>query len=136
MDLDLFSDICNRILEIGNGHIEFIVLFGSQARGNWTTLSDIDIAIKTDIENKDERWELRILLAAEVGDLGNGVDIVFVEDVDWTMRYHIMMDGKILFERNEAWPDFVEQVIKYYPDYKIFEENFLNETLGNKLEWQ
>ena len=52
MDLDLFSDICNRILEIGNGHIEFIVLFGSQARGNWTTLSDIDIAIKTDIEDK------------------------------------------------------------------------------------
>ena len=64
------------------------------------------------------------------------MDIVFVEDVDWTMRYHIMMDGKILFERNEAWPDFVEQVIKYYPDYKIFEEKFLNETLGDKLEWQ
>ena len=61
----------------------------------------------------------------------NAVDVAIIQDANWALRYRIARDGIVLFQRDEdSWSNFIEEVLIYCPDYRMFKERLLRETLG------
>ena len=111
-------------------NVDFIVLFGSQARRDAMPGSDVDVAVSVPRATHSERLELKLNLIGRLTGPGRDFDIVVVEDVGWSLRFRIAHDGVVLYEREDGlWDKFVESVILYYPDWRVFEERFLEEFL-------
>ncbi len=125
-DLKNIRDV---ILRIGGDRIEFIAVFGSRARGTAHSLSDTDIAIKTTLPEVDDRWRLLMELVSALNGPEKRVDVILVEDVNWSLRYKIARDGLVLFAREGAWERFLADVMIHYPDYAIFERRFLDQVM-------
>ncbi|NWF94523.1 MAG: nucleotidyltransferase domain-containing protein [Candidatus Thorarchaeota archaeon] len=132
INTDLRDNIVRRVLRLANTPVDFIVLFGSKARGDSGPDSDTDIALSVPALTSTERSRLRLLLTAEFNGPNVKVDIVTVEDVNWSLRFRISRDGVILYERKDGlWNAFVELVIARYPDYHQFETRILREMMGS-----
>lgn len=124
------QEIVKNILKICEDGINFITLFGSRARGTHTERSDLDIAISTRSSEKKQRFDLRLKIISHLETWDQKVDVVIVEDSNWSLCYRIARDGVVLYQRNpDVWPNFLERVMIYYPDYRIFEERMLKEML-------
>ena len=121
--------IRDTILANSNGIVSLIVLFGSRARGDEHSQSDWDVAVLTDISDSRKRWNLLLSLSAALNGPNDRVDIVTIEDADWGLRFRIARDGVVLYERDNAWCDFVEQVLTYYPDYQVFQDRFIDDMI-------
>ncbi len=117
------------IMDIGGDRIAFIAVFGSHARATAHALSDIDIAIKTTLSESEERWQLLLELVSALNGPKRWVDVVLIENVNWSLRYRIARDGKVLFAREGTWERFLADVMIYYPDYAIFEQRFLEQAM-------
>lgn len=126
------DEIRDTILEHGGKSIKLIVLFGSRARDEMHNLSDTDVAIETTLPDKQSRWHLLMRLVSALNGPQLRTDIVLIEDANWSLRYRIARDGKVLYERDNAWTKFVELVIRYYPDYRIFEKRYLDQLLRDE----
>ena len=125
------SEIAERILRNTPDDINLIVIFGSRARGDHSKHSDFDIAIGTSIQDKKQRFNLRLQAISLLEGPEQPVDVVLIEDCNWTLRHRIAKDGVVLFQKNEdSWANFIEEVLIYYPDYRYFEQKFLKDTLG------
>lgn len=126
------DEIVHRVLKVAPEDISFIILFGSRARGDHSEASDLDIAISTTETDARKRFDLRLRVISELEGPDTPVDVVLVEDANWSLRYRIARDGVVLFQRNpDSWSDFIEEVLIRYPDYRIFEEHLLRESLGD-----
>lgn len=78
-------------------------LIGSQARGNPSPLSDVDIAVWHDPElDSRGRFDLQLSISSEAGRvLGTDeIDVVFLNDAPPLMRQRAIRDGKRLVERD------------------------------------
>lgn len=125
------KEMTKRIQEIVGEDLEFVVLFGSYARGDNSPISDIDIGVKTS-RNSEGNNSLQLKLAG-LGDTMSkpSFDIVLLDNASLTLQYRVVRDGEILYQRDSvAWPAFVEYVISRYPDWIIFLEQHLTESLG------
>jgi predicted nucleotidyltransferase len=72
--------------------VRLAVLFGSRARGQAASDSDVDLAVQ------GEGLE-PIHLAAELGEaLGVEVDVVEVDDVGYPLLKSIVRDGRVIYE--------------------------------------
>ena len=100
MQYHLDNSIVSRIQELGrNYRIRKIVLFGSSARGEHKSISDIDLAVfpLPEFEGKGR-------FCAEIDDLNSllKVDVVFVNvDTEQTLIDNIRKDGVVLYERHQ-----------------------------------
>lgn len=128
---EILDKIVNKIQDAIGKRLDFIVVFGSQARGNTHPLSDVDIGVKTSAA-ESERFEMRLKLAGLFDpDSRPRIDIVLLDGAPLTLQYRAVRDGKILFERgSEVWPCYVEQVLIRYPDWRIYLSNYLKESVG------
>jgi len=125
------DEIVDRIFNIAPDSINLIVVFGSRARGDHSKHSDLDIAISTSLEDKGERLKLRLQIISLLEGPKQPVDVVILEDTNWTLRHRIARDGFVIFQKNEdTWANFIEQVLIFYPDHRIFEQQFLKDSLG------
>ncbi len=125
------SEIAERILRITPDDINLIVIFGSRARGDYSKHSDFDIAIGTSIQDKKQRFNLRLQAISLLEGPEQPVDVVLIEDCNWTLRHRIAKDGVVIFQKNaDSWANFIEEVLIYYPDYRYFEQQFLKDSLG------
>ena len=70
-----------------------VILFGSRARGNFESYSDVDIAIESDEDLWDFLVELKGIL--EESDLPQKVDVVELSKVPEDLRRNILREGKI-----------------------------------------
>ena len=88
----LSDEIIKKIREIEQSNdIEFFV-FGSRARGDYKSNSDIDIAIK---EVVDSNKKYKILNDIDMLDIVYKIDIVFVQDIkNKEFMESIEKDGK------------------------------------------
>ena len=128
LDLD---EIADRILKVAPESINLIVVFGSRARGDHSENSDLDIAIGTSLHNKEQRFKLRLQVISHLEGPKQPVDVVILEDSNWTLCHRIARDGVVLFQKNDdTWANFIEKVLIFYPDHHIFEQQFLKDTLG------
>jgi len=128
---DLLREIVERIRACIGSRLEFIVLFGSAARGEIHPLSDIDVGVKSSAP-EGERGDLLLSLAGLYDfDSRPRVDIVLLDTASLTLKYRVVRDGRLLFQRDgEAWPRFVEQVLSRYPDWKTYLDRYLAESVG------
>lgn len=96
--MDLDEKLVKSIQKIGENYaIEKIVLFGSRARGDNRTVSDIDLAIFPLPE-----FNMRGHLASDIDDLRTllKIDIIFIdESVDTCLLENITREGVTLYER-------------------------------------
>ncbi|MCX8095002.1 MAG: nucleotidyltransferase domain-containing protein [Caldisericia bacterium] len=112
--------------------IEFAYIFGSFISN--TPFEDIDIGIylKKDLLDKinklDYIIELGIILENKLK--GFKIDLVILNDLEFTFLYHVFKEGKLLFSRNkEKYYDFLIYVIDNYLDYKEYRDYIIKEFL-------
>ena len=80
--------------------VDKIVLFGSRARGDHHDRSDIDLAVFCD-QASDEEWrQVLDCLREDRIDTLLKVDCVRFERSNAALKEHIMIEGKVLYEKN------------------------------------
>src|SRR3989344_6241271 len=106
-----------------------VYLFGSQAMGTAGPASDFDVGVLVeDVRVLFDRRKRNVLydalydmlsseIAKEVRRLCD-IDIVFLQDVDLQLQYHVAKQGKPLFEKDSrSFSNFKEQVMEQYADF-------------------
>jgi predicted nucleotidyltransferase len=80
--------------------VELAYLFGSQARGDAGSLSDVDIAVlfSQDLSTK-ERFEHLLQLSGELGSLFQRDDVFIVDlgDASPLLRHRVYYEGEVLY---------------------------------------
>ena len=104
--------------------VQTVFLFGSYGTVYQTPLSDIDFAVYYNREQtlKDEAALLnRLAIALDT----DQVDLVNLNKAYLVLRFRVINEGRIVFERNPVvTSDFIENVIRYYQDFAITMNKF------------
>ncbi len=100
-----------------------VYLFGSQAKGKATPLSDIDLCIVAPGSTAAERSEIQ-------GHGSEKIDIVFFDELPFTIRWRVLKEGKPLYVRDERFmADLRSRTFKDYMDFKPIIRKQMNEFL-------
>lgn len=102
--------------------LSLVLLFGSQAQGRITPLSDIDIAVLS-VRNKslDTYDKLRLTGAFQELFKSNQVDVVLLNRAGPLLRYEALTKGVILLDRDPAYHAAIHlQALRDYEDTKHF----------------
>ncbi|MBU0620137.1 nucleotidyltransferase domain-containing protein [Patescibacteria group bacterium] len=88
-------------------HINTIYLFGSQAKGNITKLSDYDFAILLDDKVDAKKYgQYQINIISELLRMikTNHIDLVILNNtkLPLLLKYNIIKDGKVLLDKNKS----------------------------------
>jgi hypothetical protein len=79
-------------------------LFGSYARGQASSLSDVDVAVLLDERlNDDARFNKRLQIITDLVGLlqTDNVDVVILNEVSLALGYRVLRDGLLLYSANE-----------------------------------
>jgi predicted nucleotidyltransferase len=109
------SDVITKIKDIGGDSINFIILYGSAARGRSTNLSDIDIAVFHS-GDKRERFQFRVKI---LGRIGNKFDIQTYQDLPLYIQNEILSSGEVIYfsDYTEIFNTFMK-TIREFEDFK------------------
>lgn len=106
-------------------------LFGSYIKGNFSKLSDIDIAVllkkEIDCENYLKiKLDLSVKLSEILRDLKTEIDIVILNESSITLKYQVIKYGEVIYKLDEKTRvNFETTVVDYYLDTKpIRDESF------------
>ena len=81
--------------------IMLVYLFGSLARGQETSLSDVDIAVLLE-ELPDDLLGFTLNLIDELSViLGDRVDLVFLNEAPPLLRHQVIKHGRVIYQRSE-----------------------------------
>ena len=104
--------------------VDKIVLFGSRARGDHHDRSDIDLAVFCD-QASDEEWQQVLdCLREDRIDTLLKVDCVRFERSNAALKEHIMIEGKVLYEKNG--PTTIERSKKRKEPTRMSENKLAN----------
>ena len=104
--------------------VDKIVLFGSRARGDHHDRSDIDLAVFCD-QASDEEWQQVLdCLREDRIDTLLKVDCVRFERSNAALKEHIMIEGKVLYEKNR--PTTIERPKNRKEPIKMSENKLAN----------
>jgi predicted nucleotidyltransferase len=116
------------IKEIALKHdLQLIYLFGSRATSRETKLSDIDIAV---LLNNRKVYKLKDLMLSLIFDFSrvfssDKIDLVILNKASLAVRYHVIYEGKILYEVNpETRYNYEVNSISLYLDFKRYEDEY------------
>ncbi len=116
--------------------VNAFILFGSLAEGKRRPLSDVDFAILLMKNVKKEKYlDMEFLISDIISSLlkTEEFDLVILNNAPPKVAYNILKDGKVFFIKNKiAFIDFKEYTIKYYLDFKYYEDEF-NKIFLEKL---
>ncbi len=97
-------------------NIELLIVFGSQASGKITPVSDIDVAVK--LKKGAEASKLELIYQIDSLFNGKNIDLVILtNDTDPLLLYEIFLNGKLLYEdrpgifdseRLRAWKLYID----------------------------
>ena len=89
-----------------------VYLFGSQAKGKATKLSDIDLCIVAPGSTAAERSKIQ-------GYGSEKIDIVFFDELPFTIQWRVIEEGKPLYVRDKRFmADLRSRPFKNYLDFK------------------
>jgi len=121
----------------GRDEVILVYIFGSQVKGNFSSLSDVDIALYLDEKlNKKERFDLRLRLIVKVCDILSyrRVDLIILNDAPLRLYYNIIKEGVILYSRDELKRIHSEvKIMSNYLDQKYY-QNRHNEILLEQIK--
>ncbi len=126
--------LINEIKKISE--INALILFGSIAKGSRKPLSDIDLALlfKKGVE-KEKYSSIELLVFDIISSIlkTEEFDLAILNNAPPKIAYNILKDGKILFVKDKmSFIGFKENIIKYYLDFKYYEDEF-NKIFLEKL---
>ncbi len=109
------SSVIAKIRDIGGAKIKFIMLYGSAAKGESTSLSDIDLAVYYHGDTK-ERFDFRIKI---LGRVSNKFDIQIFQDLPLYIQNEILSTGKVIYygDYKEIFNIFMK-TIREFEDFK------------------
>ncbi|RLE12476.1 nucleotidyltransferase domain-containing protein [Candidatus Aerophobetes bacterium] len=103
-----------------------VYIFGSQAKGIASSLSDVDIAVYLDEKlTRHQRFDLRLFLINRVCSLlgFKKIDLVILNDAPLILQYSILKDGVILYSRDEPKRINIEvKIMSKYFDQKYYQD--------------
>ncbi len=105
--------------------IVFAYLFGSQAKGQSTTLSDVDLAVFIDRRiSRSERFDIRLRLTNDLSAIaGTKVDLIVMNDIPIQLAYEIIKYGKaILCKDRDAMIDAEIEILSKYLDRRYYDK--------------
>lgn len=109
------QNVIKTIKETGREKVRFIMLYGSAARGELTTFSDIDLAVFYD-GDEYERFDFRVKILGRVWDR---FDIQTFQDLPVYIQQDIISTGKIIYFRNyKEIFDIFMKTIKNFENFK------------------
>ena len=99
MSLLTFEDL-RRVFERYE-RIVLVYFFGSLARGQETSLSDVDIAVLLE-DRPDDLLGFTLKLIDELSViLGDRVDLVFLNEAPPLLRHQVIKHGRVIYSRSE-----------------------------------
>lgn len=130
----LFNDNLKDLLQ--DYEIKLIYIFGSYAKGNNNSKSDLDIAILLNDEyNPMDKLSL-------IGDFTSifkrdDIDLVILNSANAVLKHQVIKYGKLIFMENEdVKVNFEVRVLKEYMDMEPFRRTqmkYLNEWIENSI---
>lgn len=111
-------------------NLDYIYLFGSQARGTAGPLSDFDLAAKFNSRTKN-KFKAKLNLLTELQKIlkSEKVDVVDIEKADPIMRFYIVSEGKVLYSRSEEKRIMDKvKITLFYLDKKYYYTRHLKEA--------
>jgi len=103
-----------------NSQIKLVYLFGSQVSQKTGPLSDYDFAFYIDEKDKKKLFDLKLNLISKLSQLlkSDKIDVVILNMVESPeLKYNIIKDGKLIFER-EPYRILIEpQILNSYFDF-------------------
>jgi len=105
--------------------VVFAYLFGSQAKDQSTTLSDVDIAIFIDrTMPKSERFDIRLRLSNNLSAITKRtVDLIVMNDIPIQLAYEIIKHGKVLLCKDrDAMIDVEVEILSKYLDRRYYDK--------------
>ncbi|GLC89896.1 type VII toxin-antitoxin system MntA family adenylyltransferase antitoxin [Lysinibacillus piscis] len=116
----LSDSLQQKLMETINAHLnpDFVILFGSFAKGIVREDSDIDIAYFGDKQLSSYE---RFLLAGELATLvGREVDLVDIKQIDTVFTMQIFSEGTPIYIQNNN--EFIRQKMRAYSMYATLSE--------------
>ena len=109
----------------------FCYLFGSRAYQNFIQKSDVDIAVFLDEKKTKDFFDERIELISQITQkLKKEVDVVVLNTAPPFLKYVVLKEGKLIFERNrEKRIDFELKSFNEYFDFKPILEKYYQKLL-------
>lgn len=118
-----------RATSAGLSGVRLALLFGSRARGQARSDSDIDVAVLLDDEAaRADRGATVRRIVAELGRTvsSSHLDLVVLNDAPALLRQRVLRDGIVLFQRTpEDRVRFAVKAIRDYQDGQIRRERFM-----------
>ncbi len=101
--------------------VDCAYFFGSAARGQAGTLSDLDVGVLfSDSVAPRKRWEIAAALVAQLQRLeGPGIDIVVLNDAAPALQYRVVREGRPVFVRDDRRRiAFESQAMREFLDFQ------------------
>ncbi|TET76814.1 MAG: nucleotidyltransferase domain-containing protein [Candidatus Heimdallarchaeota archaeon] len=130
--MDKLKECLNPILI--NFGIKFAYLSGSWVKGHQHSESDIDIFISYPLFEKDRGEFLEKFLdlstKVELSCKIRGIEFIVLEKVPLHVQFRAVKDGILIYESSEdVHVNYLENLMKYYYDHKIWFEKYLNQAV-------
>ncbi len=105
--------------------VDAAYLFGSQATGKDTNLSDVDVAVLfAEGLNRKKRFDVRLSMMSDVGKISHfydNADVIDLDNVPLALQYQAIAPRQELFVRNHTRQALFEsRVMSTYFDYVYF----------------
>lgn len=119
----IYAEVANVVKKIKaldrEKRVQFVILYGSVARGKYYKLSDIDIAVGHS-GNRKQRFEFRIRVLSEIGDK---FDVQTYQDLPLYVKEEVLK-GEVLYARDMMVAN--EVALKTIQDLGFYKPRFLD----------
>jgi uncharacterized protein len=112
--------IVDKILKLDKKKkVKFIVIYGSYLTDKYTPISDIDVAIFYE-ENEKERFKFRLKC---LGDFSDKYDIHIFQDLPMHIKNEVIKTGEYVYKKDES--ETIDIVIQNIRKYARFERHVI-----------
>lgn len=116
--------IIKKIREIAEekNFIQAVYLFGSQAKGNANTDSDIDIAVLLEADYAEKSGVIKIKLYEELIKAGfDNIDLVILNQASALLKYEVVKENTLIYKKNDfEAASYQSLMIRKYLDFEYY----------------
>ncbi len=110
--------------------VNLAYLFGSHAKGETTSLSDMDIAVMFDSDADGRMEPLRLDLMGLLGE--EAIDLIDLKSAPPRLKYNVIKEGRVILGEDRS-SEFEVRAMKEYFDFKPMEEMYF-EGMKKRIE--